>query len=617
MAKNTPPTAGDHAEDLLNPLMRNAKMRAAIRPDSPIQNTEMDTRERAVYLRACTAYLEKLEEGSAGVAKNDAQYTNLIEKITTLIGLLTAPAAPFSLKDTITETLPEKIRYRAWMEVQGLPMSGTSSLTSMHKPHTQIFRGANSLIAKDLLMALAWMRSAGKLPRDEALQVATNAAHMLSRHLKEVIKVDSGIAEIDGVDTTEMIRDQVREQIKNVVDILWVESVSGARHWQHPMRDKKGKYTQTEAIPYGDVLVEILMQLWQNAKLKTRSRDTIQPDSNPERQNEGLNFTTKSLTIAEINQATARIVFSRESLAADVGHSHTIARLQKRSFVPHHKITIGTQVVYLSADTCYDIEQDDKDRIYTVIYLEDGDNLVARGCYRSLSSGVWRVMPAHTETWYHKGFGEQDTAVCPELLKSLARLGKPKKSRGAESVIKSLTKKSFALPHTYTRNITEYPVTLGTEFGKPIRMFAPPAGRKVQPDGELSFAYFDAEDYPNFSESVDMWIETIPMYGVTTYEVVASKNGKFRYLFARDEHGRVWIPTIDVTFSPISPSGVKSNWVDSGDMSTPAFEYRQQARGFGNEALQEKNYVDMSKNYLSKMKIVQEYMNSRGFKHKL
>jgi len=590
-------------------------MRATIRPNSPIQNAEMATRERAVYLRACTAYLEKLEGSFSGVEMRNTQYKNLIESITTLIGLLTTPATQSSLRDTITETLPEKIRSRAWMEVQNLPMSGTSSFTSIHRPHTQIFRGANSLIAKDLLMALAWMRSADKLSRDQALQVATNAARMLSRHLGDMIRVDSNTTEIDGVDSEETIRTQIRAQIKEAIDISWVESVSGVRHWQHPKKDWNGKFTRAEAIPYEDVLVEILMQLWQNAKLKTRSRDTIQPDSNPERQHDGLHFTMKSLTIREINEATARIVFSRESVAADVGHDQTIARLQKRSFVPHHKVTIGTQVVYLSANTCYDIEKDDEDRFYTVIYLEDGNNLVARGCYRSLSSGVWRVLPAHTETWYHKGFGEQDTAVCPELQKALARLGRPQKSKGAESVVKSLTKKSFALPRTYTRNITEYPVTLGTEFGEPVCMFAPRPRRKVQPDGELSFAYFDAEDYPNFSESVDMWIETIPMYGVTIYEVVASENGKFRYVFARDQHGRVWIPTIDVTFSPISPSGVKSNWVDSGDMSTPAFEYRQQARGFGNEGMQAKNYVDMSKNYLSKMKIITEYMKSRRLKY--
>jgi len=68
-----------------------------------------------------------------------------------------------------------------------------------------------------------------------------------------------------------------------------------------------------------------------------------------------------------------------------------------------------------------------------------------------------------------------------------------------------------------------------------------------------------------------------------------------------DEKNRTWLASIE-NHSQIRPTGVRGIWVDGGDLTTPAYEYDIKAGVYGNVRLRWGNYIDMSKNYLSKIR---------------
>jgi hypothetical protein len=58
--------------------------------------------------------------------------------------------------------------------------------------------------------------------------------------------------------------------------------------------------------------------------------------------------------------------------------------------------------------------------------------------------------------------------------------------------------------------------------------------------------------------------------------------------------------------------GVRKKWVKGENLTTPAYEYFTQDGGYGNTSKTNGRYVDMFKNYLSKVPVIQEYCKSRN-----
>ncbi len=91
----------------------------------------------------------------------------------------------------------------------------------------------------------------------------------------------------------------------------------------------------------------------------------------------------------------------------------------------------------------------------------------------------------------------------------------------------------------------------------------------------------------------------------------------FTYLFNTDENRRTWIGQID-NESTITSLGLRSTWVDSGCLTTPAWEYLiddiDQTGGYGDETNRFKSYVDMHKNYISKIPAVKDFFEQSGLK---
>jgi hypothetical protein len=119
------------------------------------------------------------------------------------------------------------------------------------------------------------------------------------------------------------------------------------------------------------------------------------------------------------------------------------------------------------------------------------------------------------------------------------------------------------------------------------------------------------EQSPNFANKLASWRQDTSLYGRVHYDVYPSNDGKLKYVFCRDVKGRSWVSGIENN-SPLESTGLREEWLSGSALTTPAYEYAQQAGDYGNDADARGHYVDMYKNYLSKVPVIQEYAANGG-----
>jgi len=122
-------------------------------------------------------------------------------------------------------------------------------------------------------------------------------------------------------------------------------------------------------------------------------------------------------------------------------------------------------------------------------------------------------------------------------------------------------------------------------------------GKRIPPE---AIKFYNHNQAPDFSKLITRWEAANKIYGKIVYEAFLSENGQFIYTFCRDEKSRTWLASIE-NHSKIQPTGIRGIWVDGGDLTTPAYEYDIKAGVYGNAQLRWGSYIDMSKNYLSKI----------------
>lgn len=81
-------------------------------------------------------------------------------------------------------------------------------------------------------------------------------------------------------------------------------------------------------------------------------------------------------------------------------------------------------------------------------------------------------------------------------------------------------------------------------------------------------------------------------------------------MFCRDNYGRAWVGGIEDD-SEVQSTGLRKSWIEGGDLATPAFEYPEQAGGYENTDLAVHPYVDMFENYLKKIPVIRQYLESK------
>jgi len=346
------------------------------------------------------------------------------------------------------------------------------------------------------------------------------------------------------------------------------------------------------------------------------------------------------VALETISDNEGKRILSQVEIQGDAygGERLTKEILEKEGLFPKHKVRMGESTIWFSSSP-YKLGGG---RLATVAYVESGDKMLARSYYRSNSQGIWRYMPEYTVDedgridWFGKGFEEQAVTLPVQVQKALSTISQDQASainvenpelvfagtahQLSEEEDKWLsryagsTSEGYRLgvalylrriyPNDYRREVAVLPTRLeGNLYSAHDEKNAP---------GQVSLA--DPQENPDYSKQIAGWQEHSSLYGDISIEVLASKNDKLKFMFCRDSRGRVWIGGIENS-SPIQSTGLRKSWIDGGDLTTPAFEYKtrkvDQTGGYGNDNLRVEPYVDMWENYLSKVPMIQEYLHAR------
>jgi hypothetical protein len=300
-----------------------------------------------------------------------------------------------------------------------------------------------------------------------------------------------------------------------------------------------------------------------------------------------------------------------------------VATIDSLELLPTYQIETGEQrKVYVSAP------YKKSGYVAFVGYIEDGDNLVARTFFYSRSEGVARLLRRYKFeevineegerkdkiTWNDKGYSEKSIALPIPLQKGLATiLASYMKIDIEDGLNKPILKKvggnvfygtayDVSKEDDYIKEISKEPLKLkGNFYG------AHKQGLVVPTD----MIFSDEKEGPRFDNPIDSYSVYLEYYGMTQVDIFKSKDSNFIYLFNTDEKGRTWIGQID-NMSEITSLGIRSRWVDSGCLTTPAWEYLvdniDQTGGYGDESNRFNSYVDMYKKYISHVPVVREYV---------
>jgi len=274
---------------------------------------------------------------------------------------------------------------------------------------------------------------------------------------------------------------------------------------------------------------------------------------------------------------------------------------------PKYKIEQGGRTIYFSAPY-----QVGKNWVAVLGYVRDGNTYVARTYYTSGSQALWRYLPRVTFNdenkiaWFDKGYSEDSLPLPYQIQKFLGQVmdqEKPKLLQESEwTLLFAGTTNDQARTYKATIEPSPQKVTFKDDPGA--------VGGYIAPEG-LDFGH--PSDRPDFGRMLDNYTFISPVYGSLITRVFPSGNGKYKFTFMEDRKGRCWIANIE-TNGPLNTLGLSASWVKGGSFTVPAYEYAEQSYGYGNfddvvykAGTTRVRYVDMWKNYLSKVPIIKEF----------
>jgi hypothetical protein len=117
----------------------------------------------------------------------------------------------------------------------------------------------------------------------------------------------------------------------------------------------------------------------------------------------------------------------------------------------------------------------------------------------------------------------------------------------------------------------------------------------------------DPEDSPVFSHGLMSWQDA----DGNTKRIFASKNGHLEYEFLTDKRGRSCLALVECIGAKINSFGLRSQFVQTGDLTTPLYEYADQTEGtenaYGDLDDELYPYYGMWRRYLSQSPLIREY----------
>lgn len=250
-------------------------------------------------------------------------------------------------------------------------------------------------------------------------------------------------------------------------------------------------------------------------------------------------------------------------------------------------------------------------------YIKFDDKVRVRGYYRSNSQGMWRHLADYVGgngeiAWYGTGFNEESLTLPLKIQKQLNAIsgkgifeitsvntgfflgGTAKRFKSKEDYKQMLAYDKMEAD--YYKEVNRQPLL---DFGVLSPQKFPPEGIDLTGDNE-----------PNFRNMLDKYTMKTDMYGEVTVRQFPSNDDNLRFTMCevgKNSDKKVWVAGIEVN-SPITSTGLKKEWVSTGDICTPLYEYKSMTSGYGDAEGRTDGYESMWEKYLSQMPLIKKYL---------
>lgn len=322
----------------------------------------------------------------------------------------------------------------------------------------------------------------------------------------------------------------------------------------------------------------------------------------------------KELTPEQQMQLAAKIEIHGDPYQ---GNLLTAKELMDAGLGPRHEVRVSDKLT-MALSAPYDLGSG---RVAIVGYVPDGDRTIVRTYYLSNSHGVWKYLPHYTVNtsgeinWFGKGYSQASIALPHTLQRAIATLNETAPPIPVKDPKRVFAGTARPTPGSYPNpksNIT-YVREVGFNAQPLPGRFAKPLAEQTKRDPLIlpsTIRFERQEDQPHYGRAIYSYQQPSNLYGPITIEVIPSNNAELLYHVARDARNRVWIANVE-NRSAITSLGVRTSYVDAGNLTTPAFDYNTEVGDYGNQDLRSGYYIDTFKNYLSKIPIIQEYYRRR------
>ena len=310
--------------------------------------------------------------------------------------------------------------------------------------------------------------------------------------------------------------------------------------------------------------------------------------------------------------------------------------LKKVGLAPRFLIEIGGVEIAFSDVFMVDVHE------AAIAYVKFNGEVKIRGYYRSNSQGMWRYLADYVGgngeiVWYGVGFNEESLTLPLKIQKTLNQIA----MRGMHEIMGINT--GFFLGGTARRfeSKEDYKAKVAEN------MMDGAYYREVNREPKLDFGVLstlkhppesidiEGEAAPNYRKQLDHYQMQTMMYGNVIVRQFPSVDDELRYTICETGEGdskKAWVAGIEVN-ATITSTGLKSQWVSTGDICTPLYEYKTMTGGYGEpiasgngangngangndangndangDSLQAEGYESMWNRYLKLMPIIRKYL---------
>lgn len=327
--------------------------------------------------------------------------------------------------------------------------------------------------------------------------------------------------------------------------------------------------------------------------------------------------------IARVSTERSAEMLGRARLDGDVWKGDGTERmlsthnLAEAKLGPMYEVRVDEVPIYLS--TLFQLPNGD---VATIGYVVTRDGIRVRGYYQQGAQGLWKYLPDYIRGNSGRvercleGVAKESVLLPMELQEHLAEIKN-------EDGVKVLASDGIALDaefylagtaHAYD-SLQDY--QSAWNYGR-IRgdYYREASGEPINSDfgldnmGRKKAPYTLSIDHgrmPDFSRAVMKFETQTADAGEAQVEVFDGYDGQYRWMFAKDKQGRVWIEQVEIV-SPITSMGTRRDFAMMGDFVTALYEPTASAGIYGDRSDTKGAKQCMWKNYLSNVPMVQEYL---------